>query len=114
VIDWVGDRTFEQAWKECNRGDWMLWYAAKANICDHKIVVGLACDCAERALKYIPDGETRPAEAIRITRLWIKGEATIEEVETAAALSACALSSKKEELKIMADMIRDKIKIQEK
>jgi len=106
----------------------MLWYAAKANICDHKIVVGLACDCAERALKYIPDGETRPAEAIRITRLWIKGEATIEEVETAAALSACfaadsadsaalsacALSSKKEELKIMADMIRDKIKIQEK
>jgi hypothetical protein len=25
AIDWVGSRTFEEAWKECERPDWMFW-----------------------------------------------------------------------------------------
>jgi hypothetical protein len=23
--DWVGDKTLEEAWNTCHRGDWMLW-----------------------------------------------------------------------------------------
>ncbi len=29
AIEWVGDRTIEQAWEDCERGDWMLWFYAK-------------------------------------------------------------------------------------
>ncbi len=29
AIKWVEDRTIEQAWQECERGDWMLWFYAK-------------------------------------------------------------------------------------
>ncbi|MCK9621980.1 MAG: hypothetical protein M0R47_15780 [Methylobacter sp.] len=29
AINWVGDRTIEDAWNECHRGDWMLWFYAK-------------------------------------------------------------------------------------
>jgi len=29
ALDWVGDRTFEQAYAECPRGDWMLWLFAR-------------------------------------------------------------------------------------
>ena len=25
ALEWVGDRTLEQAWAECPRGDWMEW-----------------------------------------------------------------------------------------
>jgi hypothetical protein len=28
-IEWVGDRTIQEAWQECERGDWMLWFYAK-------------------------------------------------------------------------------------
>lgn len=59
----------------------------------HKLIVGLACDYAEMALEYVPAGETRPAECIRITRLWIKGKATLEEVSAAARSAADAVVS---------------------
>ena len=29
AIEWVEDRTVEQAWQDCERGDWMLWFYAK-------------------------------------------------------------------------------------
>jgi hypothetical protein len=32
MISWVGDRTLEQAWTECERGDWMLWFAHKVGV----------------------------------------------------------------------------------
>ena len=29
AIDWVGDKTPEEAWEQCHRGDWMLWFYAR-------------------------------------------------------------------------------------
>ena len=25
AIDWVGDKSLQEAWNTCPRGDWMLW-----------------------------------------------------------------------------------------
>jgi hypothetical protein len=25
AVEWVAERTLEQAWAECERGDWMIW-----------------------------------------------------------------------------------------
>lgn len=147
AIDWVSDRTREQAWNECKDGSWLLWYAAKTELCSRQILVLAGCDCAERALKYVPEGENRPAEAIRIARLWADGKAAIEEVRAAtyttyatyagyagyasnatayaayvayvaanaayAAYAAANASGVKrtEELKIMADIVRKRIKL---
>lgn len=81
AIQWVGDKTIEQAWMECERGDWMLWLADKLNI-DQKLLVSVACDCAEPALKYITEGELRPAIAIETARAWCDVRATLEQVIT--------------------------------
>jgi len=29
AIDWVGERDFETAWRECSRLDWMFWLLNK-------------------------------------------------------------------------------------
>ena len=83
AVEWVDNKYLDQAWSECERADWMFWLAGRANI-GHKTIVACACDIAETTLKYVPEGEPRPAEAIRVTSAWLKGEASIEEVGEAA------------------------------
>jgi hypothetical protein len=91
ALAWVAARpsaTAEALWAECPRGDWMLWLVARAGV-DRRLVVLAACDCAEPALEYVPDGEDRPRQAIEVTRAWCRGEAELEDVR-AAALAAYA------------------------
>jgi len=47
----------------------VLWLAAKAGV-DRKLTVMAACDCAELALRHVPDGEDRPQKAIEAARAW--------------------------------------------
>jgi len=82
AVEWVAHRGIIKAWRECPRGDWMLWLAGRLDI-DRKLLVMAACDCAETALKYVPDGEDRPAKCIQVTRNWCNGTATIDEVRAA-------------------------------
>lgn len=78
------------AWQVCERGDWMLWLVGRlAGPRGHVSripVVLAACDCAVLALpvwerRHPRDG--RPHEAIRMARLWARGEATLEAVQRA-------------------------------
>jgi len=82
ATEWVAHRGIVKAWRECPRGDWMLWLAGRLDI-DRKLLVMAACDCAETALQYVPDGEDRPAKCIQVTRNWCEGTATIEDVRAA-------------------------------
>ena len=83
AVKWVGRRGPKTAWRDCKRGDWMLWAAARLGV-DRKLLVLTACDCAEIALKYVPEGEDRPAKAIATARAWCEGDATIEDCQKAA------------------------------
>jgi len=89
AVKWVGDRDMQTAWAECERGDWMLWLAAKIGV-DRKLLVLAACDCAEPALAYVREGEDRPRIAIETARLWCEGKATNEEVRSAAVAAYAA------------------------
>jgi hypothetical protein len=89
ALEWLGERTLEQAWTECERGDWLLWLAARAGV-DGELLVTAACDCAETALRHVPAGEKRPAEAIRVARAWVRGEATLDTVRSAHAAAYVA------------------------
>ena len=40
AVEWVGTRTLEQAWKECERSDWMLWLLQKVGV-DKRRCAGL-------------------------------------------------------------------------
>jgi hypothetical protein len=69
-------------WRRSERGDWLLWVAAKAGV-DRRLVVRAACLCAREALVHVPEGETRPLRCIEVTEAWTRGEATIEQVREA-------------------------------
>jgi hypothetical protein len=77
-------------WKTCSRGDWLLWLAVEAGV-DRRQAILAACDCAETALKYVPDREDRPRTAIETARAWCEGRATVEKVEKAAEKAYDAL-----------------------
>ena len=89
AVAWFDSRNPHRAWRECKRGDWMLWLAERLNI-DRNLIVTAACDCAELSLRFVTAGEAVPKEAITVTRRWLAGKATMEEVHAAANAAAYA------------------------
>ena len=73
----------ETAWRQCPRGDWLLWIAARLDI-DRKLLTRAACACARTALPHVPAGEERPRLAIEMAEAWSRGEATVDDVHRAA------------------------------
>ena len=67
---WAAERTAQQAWDECGRADWLLWWAAKTTVNTHQDIVRVACACAWRALRFVPEGEQRPRLAIEAAERW--------------------------------------------
>jgi len=96
AIDWVENRTIKEAWTDCQRGDWMLWLLeqmeGEKGWLDEKKIMLLGCWCTRRALKYVPEGETRPLKAIETKEKWAKGETTREEMDVARSVAMTAAS----------------------
>lgn len=84
AIEWLSEfaGSPEEAWLQCERGDWMLWLLDELQA-DRKKLVWTACQCARPALQFIPSNESRPKQAIKVAEAWTKGEATLEEVQVA-------------------------------
>jgi hypothetical protein len=61
----------------------LLWIAVRLGT-DRRAIVAAACECARLALRFVPDGELRPAVAIETAERWTRGEATLAEVRHAA------------------------------
>ena len=96
AVPWARTQpSYAQAWRRCARPDWLLWLAGRCcrTLTQRRAIVLAACDCAETALQFVPKGERRPAEAIRVARAWCRGRATIEQVQRAAAADAADAAS---------------------
>ena len=79
---------------ESNGLDDAIWCLRVLPESYRKFIAGLACDFAERTLKFVPAGEDRPAMAIATTRAWVRGEATLDEVKSAANADAAAYAAR--------------------
>jgi len=91
----VDGRTVEQFWKECERADLMLellgLMAGEPGWPPLEQVVLMAADCAETALKFVPECENRPKQAIIDARRWALGEdISLEQLRAAANAAADA------------------------
>lgn len=72
ALQWAGDYdTFLAAWRACDRGDWVLWLAAKLKV-ERPLLVKAACQCARLALPYTQDD--RPLKAIETAERWASGD----------------------------------------
>jgi len=66
------------AWRACERGDWMLWWAARCvrrhGDVIHRRVVLAAAACAATATRYCtPSGSSVARRAIALARKWARG-----------------------------------------
>lgn len=80
---------YATAWATCERGDWMLWVAgrlaAKPGTKSRKRLVAAALDCAKLAWPYVREHDRRVVRrCYRITARYLRGEATLAEVQDAA------------------------------
>jgi hypothetical protein len=98
AVEWARTQpSYAVAWRRCQRPDWLLWLAGRCGhtLTQRRAIVLAACDCAETALRHVPEGELRPAEAIRVARAWCRGKATLQDVRAAtnAAYAASAAAT---------------------
>jgi hypothetical protein len=85
TYDWVDSQTdYLSAWESCEYGDWLLWISenlySELGSELHRLIVLTACKCARLSIKYIPERNLIPLNAIETTEKWVKGEVNIEEV----------------------------------
>ena len=98
ALIWVSQqKNAQQAWDDCERGDWMLWLlgklSGKPESKKRKILVLITCECARLSLHLVPEEEDRPRIAIETAEKWAKGDATIEQVKTAVNAAANAANA---------------------
>lgn len=91
----------ETAWLECERGDWLLWFAARRGV-NRKTLVLAACECARLALPHAKD--KRVLACIETAEKWAQGEATMEQLMEAR--KAAAAAAKRDTLKKCAEIVR--------
>ncbi|MCP4649547.1 MAG: hypothetical protein GY853_05640 [PVC group bacterium] len=54
ILNWVGDRTLEQAWAECPTGSWLLRIAKLGGV-KHRLLVQAAFECVKRIEHLLPE-----------------------------------------------------------
>jgi hypothetical protein len=89
MIDWLileRPETFDVAWANCYRGDWMLWiagyFADDVGSDSRKKLALAAASCAALALRY-SSGDAFARPTIITVRDWLDGKATLHDVKRA-------------------------------
>jgi hypothetical protein len=114
AIEWLESlpdgTTLAEAWRRCQRADWLLWALDKAGI-DGLYQRDLrlhAVSSARRALlrerREGREPDPRSWEALRVARRYADGRATDEDL--AAAWSAAWVAAKARERRLQADSLR--------
>ena len=100
AVEWAGKyKTPKAAWKACQRGDWMLWLIGKTSgppdSDSRRKLVLVAAQCAELALPFARDEETRAIceSTIQTCYAYAAGEAELTDVRSAAADAADAAAA---------------------
>jgi hypothetical protein len=87
-LEWVGDKTIEQAWETCENSQWMIWILNQTDL----DLIDPICDIAERVFYLVPENNRSVcSNAINAARR----RANKDELEAAfdAACSASAYAS---------------------
>jgi len=86
AVKWVGRKSLTVVWRTCQRADWMLWLVVR--VCEQRVAVLCACECARTALRYVPKGEDRPRLAIGAAERWAADPTEINGAAAAGAAGA--------------------------
>ena len=84
---WASNKSIDEIWATCHRGDWMLWLARKLNI-DKRVLTLAKGHCANTVRHLMKD--ERSIAAVDMAIKYGEGNATDSELAAAAAAAAAA------------------------
>ena len=85
AIEWIGDRNLEQAYNDCTRADWMIWYANRMNVSNQKLILASAL-CVNTVRHLVTDKNLKYLDtAISCGN----GQATLRELNDIPAWIVC-------------------------
>ena len=84
---WASNKSIDEIWATCHRGDWMLWLARKLNI-DKRVLTLAKGHCANTVRHLMKD--ERSIAAVDMAIKYGEGNATDSELAAAAAAAAYA------------------------
>lgn len=88
AIDWAATQpSLRSAWKNCQRGDWMIWLVWTLNYPKARRIP-CAVEIASTVAHLSKD--PRVAECLRVTLAWGRGKATEEQLRVARAAAVAA------------------------
>ena len=94
----------ETAWKNCHRGDWMLWVAYQLNV-DHRILTLTKGYCAKTVIHLMTDNRSK--QAVETAIKYGEGQVTKEKLVVTAAHAAAAAAAAYAVYAIAADAADD-------
>ena len=93
AMSWIGARTAREAWDQCPRADWLLWWAARTPANTRMQLVRAAAACARTALVFVPDGEDKPRLAIEAAENWAASPSAAAAAYAAASAAYAAAAA---------------------
>lgn len=84
--EWAGERTAQQVWDQCDRADWLLWWAARTSANSKQDIVRCAATIA-RTVAHL-NGDPRVIQAIEAAEVY--ADKPTEENQQRAAEAARA------------------------
>jgi hypothetical protein len=88
AIEWAGDKSWEEVYNTCHRGDWLLWLFKKTNPNDLQLLTLAKGHCANTVRHLMKD--ERSIKAVDTVIAFGEGKATKEELAAAADAAAAA------------------------
>ena len=82
ATDWAADKSWEENYSTCNRGDWLLWLFAKTNKGDLQLLKLAKGHCANTVRHLMTD--ERSLKAVDAAIAFGEGKITIEELDAVA------------------------------
>ena len=102
AVEWVTEHggAASDCWRDCQRGDWMAWLAAKTKSITRRQLVGALADCAALSLKYFEaefPSDRRVRDCLEVCWSYSRGSATDKELASAASAAYAAYAAARDE-----------------
>lgn len=79
AIEWAKNKTWEEIYRQCERGDWLLWLFQKMNPGDLQLITLAKARCANTVRHLM--GDERSRNAVDVAERFGLGNATLEELK---------------------------------
>jgi hypothetical protein len=88
--EWAKDKTAQECWEQCHRGDWLLWWAKKEGVGLRELTLAKG-RCAETVIHLMKD--QRSKKAVQAAIDYGNGLITDDQLRTAADAAYAAYAA---------------------